>query len=335
MNEDFKKKEKSYIKINEENSKLINDKEFIIQELEQKLDSLNEEYLITKKAKLDLENIILKQEEKVNELGNKVNRIENILKKKNAEIKQNEDYAIKLMNIVKEQKSQMENIRNLKNENDNDILLNLQNEIENLKNTIELRDHTITKLQKNHKSLQEKHLKVCSDKRKKEPDELLNQAKDMKVKKIERERGNSSNKSIYNNNTKSEINIRNDNIKSEINMRNDNTKNEINIRNDNINNNNKQKIIKLKKKEDNKDVIPKIDIRQKPVYFDNNIIDNIDNNSNILPLIGNSNLNENINNDKLKDEKNDDLSNLKLNISQDDEKYNEINDMMKKIIDEF
>ena len=82
MNEDFKKKEKSYIKINEENSKLINDKEFIIQELEQKLDSLNEEYLITKKAKLDLENIILKQEEKVNELGNKVNRIENILKKK-------------------------------------------------------------------------------------------------------------------------------------------------------------------------------------------------------------------------------------------------------------
>ena len=54
MNEDFKKKEKSYIKINEDNSKLINDKEFIIQELEQKLDSLNEEYLITKKAKLDL-----------------------------------------------------------------------------------------------------------------------------------------------------------------------------------------------------------------------------------------------------------------------------------------
>ena len=263
-----------------------------------------------------------------------MNRIENILKKKNAEIKQNEDYAIKLMNIVKEQKSQMENIRNLKNENDNDILLNLQNEIENLKNTIELRDHTITKLQKNHKSLQEKYLKVCSDKRKKEPDELLNQAKDMKVKKIERERGNSSNKSIYNNNTKSEINIRNDNIKSEINMRNDNTKSEINIRNDNINNN-KQKIIKLKKKEDYKDVIPKIDIRQKPVYSDNIIIDNIDNNSNILPLIGNSNLNENINNDKLKDEKNDDLSNLKLNISQDDEKYNEINDMMKKIIDEF
>ena len=326
MNEDFKKKEKSYIKINEENSKLINDKEFIIQELEQKLDSLNEEYLITKKAKLDLENIILKQEEKVNELGNKVNRIENILKKKNAEIKQNEDYAIKLMNIVKEQKSQMENIRNLKSENDNDILLNLQNEIENLKNTIELRDHTITKLQKNHKSLQEKYLKVCSEKKKKEPDELLNQAKDMKVKKIERERGNSSNKSIYNNNIKNEINIRNDNTKSDINIRNNNINNS---------NNNKQKIIKLKKKEDNKDVIPKIDIRQKPVYIDNNIIDNIDNNSNILPLIGNSNLNENINNDKLKDEKNDDLSNLKLNISQDDEKYNEINDMMKKIIDEF
>ena len=48
-------------------------------------------------------------EEKVNELGNKVNRIDNILKKKNAEIKQNEDYAIKLMNIVKDQKNQNHN----------------------------------------------------------------------------------------------------------------------------------------------------------------------------------------------------------------------------------
>ena len=322
MNEDFKKKEKSYIKLNDENSKLINDKEFIIQELKEKLDSMNEEYLITKKAKLDLENIILKQEEKVNELGNKVNRIDNILKKKNAEIKQNEDYAIKLMNIVKDQKNQMENIRNLKSENDNDILLNLQNEIENLKNTIELRDHTISKLQKNHKSLQEKYLKVCSDKRKKEPDELLYQAKDMKVKKIEREKGNSSNKSIYNNN-----------IKNDINNRNDNNNNEMNNKTDN--NNNKQKILKLKKKEDNKDIIPKIEIRQKPLYSDNNILDNIDNNSNILPLIGNSNLKDNINNDILREENNDDLSNLKLNISQDDEKYNEINDMMKKIIDEF
>ena len=229
MNEDFKKKEKSYIKLNDENSKLINDKEFIIQELKEKLDSMNEEYLITKKAKLDLENIILKQEEKVNELGNKVNRIDNILKKKNAEIKQNEDYAIKLMNIVKDQKNQMENIRNLKSDNDNDILLNLQNEIDNLKNTIELRDHTISKLQKNHKSLQEKYLKVCSDKRKKEPDELLYQAKDMKVKKIEREKGNSSNKSIYNNN-----------IKNDINNKNDNNNNEMNNKTDN--NNNKQKI---------------------------------------------------------------------------------------------
>ena len=322
MNEDFKKKEKSYIKLNDENSKLINDKEFIIQELKEKLDSMNEEYLITKKAKLDLENIILKQEEKVNELGNKVNRIDNILKKKNAEIKQNEDYAIKLMNIVKDQKNQMENIRNLKSDNDNDILLNLQNEIDNLKNTIELRDHTISKLQKNHKSLQEKYLKVCSDKRKKEPDELLYQAKDMKVKKIEREKGNSSNKSIYNNN-----------IKNDINNRNDNNNNEMNNKTDN--NNNKQKILKLKKKEDNKDIIPKIEIRQKPLYSDNNILDNIDNNSNILPLIGNSNLKDNINNDILREENNDDLSNLKLNISQDDEKYNEINDMMKKIIDEF
>ena len=57
----------------------------------------------------------------------------------------------------------------------------------------------------------------------------------------------------------------------------------------------------------------------------NGIINN--NISNILPIIGTSN-------DVVKDEKND-LSNLKFDVSHDDGKINEINNMMKKIIDEF
>ena len=86
--EEFKKKEKAYLKVNEDNSKLINEKEFKIQELKEKMNNILEEYSFTQKAKIDLENIILKQEEKVNQLGNKVNKIENILKNKNEEIKQ-------------------------------------------------------------------------------------------------------------------------------------------------------------------------------------------------------------------------------------------------------
>ena len=57
----------------------------------------------------------------------------------------------------------------------------------------------------------------------------------------------------------------------------------------------------------------------------NGIINN--NISNILPIIGTSN-------DIVKDEKND-LSNLKFDVSHDDGKIDEINNMMKKIIDEF
>ncbi len=57
----------------------------------------------------------------------------------------------------------------------------------------------------------------------------------------------------------------------------------------------------------------------------NGIINN--NISNILPIIGTSN-------DVVKDEKND-LSNLKFDVSHDDGKIDEINNMMKKIIDEF
>ncbi len=279
-------KEKAFIKLNEDNSKLISDKELKITELKEQIKKLNESLSNYQKIKTDLENIALKQEDKINELGYKVTKIETILKNKNLEIKQNEDYAVQLMNIIKEQKVQMQNLVNNNQEKENDLIKSLKNNIENLKNSIEIKENTIQTIQKSHKILQDKFLKLCSDKRKKEQEDLLIQAKEMKIKKNEREKGNLS-----------------------INRNNSKTKN------------------KKNNKEENKNFIPKLDIRGKQTTTINSN-DNYINSNNISNILI---VNQN---DKIKEEKNE-LSNLKLDISDDGGKMDEINSMMKKIIEEF
>ena len=163
-----------------------------------------------------------------------------------------------------------------------------------------MKENTIQTIQKSHKILQDKFLKLCSDKRKKEQEDLLIQAKEMRVKKNEREKG-------Y-------FNVTNNNSR-------------------NKNNNYNNKLIINANKEENKNIIPKLDMKTNNNFNTissndnyNNIINN-NNISNILPIIGTSN-------DVVKDEKND-LSNLKFDVSHDDGKIDEINNMMKKIIDEF
>ena len=204
------------------------------------------------------------------------------------------------MNRIKEQNIQIENIRDNQKIKENEIFKSLKNDIENLRNSIEIKEGTIQTLQKSHKQLQDKYLKLCSEKRKKEQEDLLIQAKEMRVKKNEREKGN-------------------------FNVIKPNSRNRIN--------NYSNKIIINANKEENKNIIPKLDMKTNNNFNTissndnyNNIINN-NNISNILPVIGTSS-------DIIKEEKND-LSNLKIDISHDDGKINEINNMMKKIIDEF
>ena len=85
--EEFQKKEKDFLKLNEDNSKIISDNQFKIIELKEQIKKLNESLLNYQKIKTDLENIALKQEDKINELGYKVTKIETKLKNKNLEIK--------------------------------------------------------------------------------------------------------------------------------------------------------------------------------------------------------------------------------------------------------
>ena len=134
---EIQKKDRAFKKVNDLNSRTINDHLLKIKELEDQIKTLTNDLSISNKAKTDLEDIILKQEGKVNQLGGKVNKIEQMLKKKNAELQQNETYALQLMNIIQEQKGQIAVMKKKKKEEDTAELNNLQNEINSLKNIIE------------------------------------------------------------------------------------------------------------------------------------------------------------------------------------------------------
>jgi chromosome segregation ATPase len=197
MESEINKKEKAYLKMNEENSKLINELNLRIKEYEDKIKILSERLTSINKEKTELENIIIKQESKVNDLGEKVNKIEALLKNKNEQIQENEQYSLKLINIIKEQKSQLQTLQKeqkISNENSaiNDSNLktinSLKAQIDTLKKKLEVKEDSILTLQKSHKLLQEKYLKICSNNRKKEQEMLINQAKKMKMEKLEREK---------------------------------------------------------------------------------------------------------------------------------------------------
>lgn len=90
------------------------------------------------KDKLELEDIVIKQEEKVNELAGKVNLIEKLLKEKNKEIKENQNYAVQLVNIIEDQKKQLVKGKSYKysKEEENELIL-IRNQVNNLKKECE------------------------------------------------------------------------------------------------------------------------------------------------------------------------------------------------------
>lgn len=79
--------------------------------ISQKNQGLLEKNIALSKEKVDLEDIIIKQEEKLNVLIGKVSKIEVLLQKKNKILKENETYAMELINIVEEQKTLIKSLK--------------------------------------------------------------------------------------------------------------------------------------------------------------------------------------------------------------------------------
>ena len=182
---DFEELKKKYEKINLQNKNY-----------ESKIKYLNDNISKNSKNKKDLENIVLKQENKIIELNSLIKKKDGQLFSKETSITKNEAYSLQLMNIIKEQKLQIKNIKKQKSDEESSLIAELKRKISYLENTIELRDNTITNMKKTHKNLQDKYIKLCFNIKKKEQDNLLNQAKQLKKQKIERDAAKGLNKYI-------------------------------------------------------------------------------------------------------------------------------------------
>ena len=197
LTSEFKEKEKNYIKNLEETDKKILEYVSKIKQGESRIKILNENIIGINQEKGELENIVIKQESRVGKLGEKVDKIESLLKNKNDEIRENENYSLKLINIIKEQKNLIYTLKkeqksleenNSTNEETTNTINSLKAQITALKRKLDVKEDSFLTLQKSHKILQEKYLKTCSNNRKKEQELLLNQAKKLRADKIQREK---------------------------------------------------------------------------------------------------------------------------------------------------
>ena len=194
---DFNMKEKNYLEKIKEKDKKISEYISKIKQNESRIKLLSEKILGINQEKGELENIVIKQESRVGKLGVKVDKIESLLKNKNDEIRENENYSLKLINIIKEQKSLINTLKNEQKAMEENYSSNIENintinslkaQITALKRKLDVKEDSFLTLQKSHKILQEKYLKTCSNNRKKEQELLLKQAKRLKADKIQREK---------------------------------------------------------------------------------------------------------------------------------------------------
>ncbi len=98
------------------------------------------------REKVDLEELIMKQENKVTDLAAKIKIVEKNMKEKNKEIAENEENTIKLINILEDQKKQIENLSKIQDSGmSNKIVLTTKDEIQ-LKKVISEKENEITTL---------------------------------------------------------------------------------------------------------------------------------------------------------------------------------------------
>ena len=166
--------------------KKLDENEALLSELKNQNKILNENMSAKSKNKKDFETIIFKQEKKISELNSLIKKKDlDILSKDNAANK-NQIYSVQLINIINEQKIKIEKIKKKNKEELNSQISELKREINNLENTIELKETMITNMKKTYKNLQDKYINMTFSIKRKERDDLLNQAKLLKKQKMER-----------------------------------------------------------------------------------------------------------------------------------------------------
>ena len=193
--EEIKEKNENGISINKINfekeinnlKQLLSRNKSKIKEYENNILKANNEIKQKAKSISDFEKIILKQEDKIDKLNEQISELNKSIFSKDLLMKKNENYSLQLITIIKEQKLQIQNIKDKKIDEDNDEITMLKREIENLKNELEVKQNLIISMKENHKSLQDKYLSFCYNVRKKEQEDLLNKAKLLQKQKMEKD----------------------------------------------------------------------------------------------------------------------------------------------------
>ena len=145
-----KQKEKINIEINQKEGNILNKKnesktlfqEINIQkkyniQLNSQIKLMSKKYKNMEENNKDLENLIIKQEEKINELSLKLNNIVKDIQKKNSEINKNKIYIIKLENTVKHLNKQYRLLKIQKPKESQNEMNYLKSQIAELKRELE------------------------------------------------------------------------------------------------------------------------------------------------------------------------------------------------------
>ena len=169
-NEQLKKNQNSIINNNNNNNNNMNNNnenqnkkyEDLIMKLKKNIVKLNDE-------KKSLEEVIIKQEEKVNELSIKVDNVKKEIVQKDKELKESIEYNAKLTSTINLHKKEIQKLKqsatnissnstNLNANKNKEVMniMNLQKEIQNIKKEIETKDNKINLLSMNNKILQGK-----------------------------------------------------------------------------------------------------------------------------------------------------------------------------------
>lgn len=160
--EQLKQKNMKEIEVlNLKNNLLINKNK----ERELKMKELINKIKVILIEKNELENVIILQEKKVNELIEKINKIDLIINKKNEKIKENEKCTLNLINIVNDQQKEIKKLK-MKNSNQNKSLndiLTIKKHIKNVNDNLEQnKKNNIKSLKFSNSNLQERYLRAFS-----------------------------------------------------------------------------------------------------------------------------------------------------------------------------
>ena len=133
-----------------------NDKNY--EEILLKLKKKNLELIEEKKA---LEDVIFKRESDIKQLSSKLEEVEKKLLKKNKELEESIEYTAKLTSLKNFHQNEILKIKqkqsdNNKNDKTYEEITNLQNELQNIKKNLKLKESKLNNLSSKNKSLQDK-----------------------------------------------------------------------------------------------------------------------------------------------------------------------------------